>query len=91
MPMKCPKILKILAFEDSRKVGLGLWIFYTATFLFVASFILGALGIMSAACEFRLTFDQYVILIGFTATLIGGRKWLDRNYGATPPEKAPDA
>lgn len=31
--MRLPKVLKIIAFEDSRKVGFGMWGFIACTFL----------------------------------------------------------
>ncbi len=37
-----PRIIDVLLFNDSRKAGIGLWVFYTATALLIAKLILAS-------------------------------------------------
>lgn len=60
--MEAPRLIKILAFEDSRKVGFGMWLFPLSTYLLFRHLI---------------SADHWMICIGFCAVLIGGGTVLD--------------
>ena len=55
--MKIPKIIPILFFNDSRKVGFGLWLFIVAIGLLMENLI---------------DADKWMLCVGLSAALIGG-------------------
>jgi hypothetical protein len=68
--MKLPKIVEILAFNESRKVGFGMWLFIVACVFLVKGFI---------------DSDKWMICAGCASALVGGGTvadaWLKRGGG----------
>lgn len=66
-------IIKVILFNDSRKVALGAWIYFTSTPLFGFSMLWNMLHPpVVGASPVGIAFDQYLFLVGIATTLIGG-------------------
>jgi len=76
--MTIPKLVMLLAFENSRKVGFGLW-------LFIAAGIFLVKGLIDA--------DKWILCIGLVTALIGGGTiadaWMGKKVGKNDPPAPP--
>lgn len=75
--MKLPGALKILLFNESRKVGFGLWLFIVSCLFLVKGLIDG---------------DKWMLCSGAASALIGGGTladtWLGKKKGPNEPPPA---
>lgn len=83
-------LFKILLFNDSRKVGLGGWIYFTTTPMFCFSLFWNAAHPpVIGSPPVGISFEQYLFFIGVSTTLIGGGtladRWLDKKKPSDQP------
>lgn len=90
-----PNILLVLLWEDGRKVGLGAWIYFSSTLVWLYSFFMNAIHPPKVGeYPIGLTFEQYAMLVLLATVLIGGGtvvdNFLDRWKGvkSDPPPPA---
>lgn len=78
--MKMPRLLRMMAFEESRKVSFGWYLFLTATGLLM-------FGLISA--------DQWLFCVTGSGALVGGGtladKWIDKNVDGHQTHQNPVA
>ena len=91
-------LVEVLLLNNSRKVGLGFWIFFPMLALYFFSVVYSALrpAIVGSA-PIGITFDQWMAALGLVTALVGGGTWMDKHYAskgvpdanAKVPEKQP--
>lgn len=82
-------LVQILLFNNSRKVGLGLWIFYPVLGLFIFAQVRAALHpAIAGEVLTGITFDQFMLAAGLVTSLVAGGTWMDKHYAV---KGVPDA
>ncbi len=91
-----PNILLILLFEDGRKVGLGAWIYFTSTAVWLFSVVYNAMHPpVVGGYPIGLTFEQYMFCLLLATCLVGGgtvidtfmKMWFNRNGKLSEEDK----
>lgn len=73
-----PNLLSVILWEDGRKVGLGAWIYFTATPLWIFSILWNAKNPPPVGgYAVGITFDQYGLLLLTATALVGGGTVVD--------------
>lgn len=73
MRILTPNLLALFLFEEGTKRGLGIWIYFTSTFVWLFSVYKNAHNPPPVgSLPVGITFDQYFLLLCIAAALAGG-------------------